>query len=191
MKIENLVEIYKEDELFMMFNPSAVLELQEFSLLLEKAKKLSLEEYSDEKVLNSYLVDAARSKISETAWLYLINQCKKIIDDSEKKEMTISNKSFQYKNCIVYKIEDGKKKHIIALPCALENLNMSIENKEIKAGSFIEDIESIMLTIHTDVVKNRIEHFIKFNSYCEKVNLEKLLSEKSPIQDIDLTKKRL
>lgn len=191
MKIENLVEIYKEDELFMMFNPSAVLELQEFSLLLEKAKKLSLEEYSDEKVLNSYLVDTARSKISETAWLYLIHQCKKIIDDSEKKEITISNKSFQYKNCIVYRIEDGKKKHIIALPCALENLNMSIENKEIKAGSFIEDIESIMLTIHKDVVKNRIEHFIKFNSYCEKVNLEKLLSEKSPIQDIELTKKRL
>jgi len=191
MEIKELLEEYKKDELFMSFSPNAESEINDFSLLLEKAKKLSLEEYNDEKVLNSYLVDAARSKISETAWLYLINQCKKIIDDSEKKEMIISNKSFQYKNCIVYRIEDGKKKHIIALPCALENLNMSIENKEIKAGSFIQDIESIMLTIHTDVVKNRIEHFIKFNSYCEKVNLEKLLSEKSPIQDIDLTKKRL
>lgn len=191
MEIKELLEEYKKDELFMSFNPNAESEINDFSLLLEKAKKLSLEEYSDEKVLNSYLVDTARSKLSETAWLYLIHQCKKITDNSERKEITISNKSFQYKNCIVYRIEDGKKKHIVALPCTLENLNMSIENKEIKAGSFIKDIESIMETIHAYVIRSRIENFTKFNSYCEKINLEKLLSEQSPIQDMELNKKRL
>lgn len=191
MEIKELLEEYKKDELFMNFNPDIESEINNFSLLLEKAKKLSLEEYSDEKVLNSYLVDTARSKLSETAWLYLIHQCKKITDDSERKEITISNKSFQYKNCIVYRIEDGKKKHIVALPCTLENLNMSIENREIKACGFIKDIQSIMETIHADVIRSRIENFTKFNSYCEKVNLEKLVSSMISQDSVILDKKRL
>lgn len=192
MEIKELLEEYKKDELFMNFNPDAESQINDFSLLLEKAETLSLEEeYSDGKALNSYLVDTARMNLSETAWLYFMYQCKKIIDDSERKEIIVSNKSFQYKDCIAYSIEDGKKKHIIAFPCSLENLNMSINNKEIKARSFTKDIESIMETIHADVIKNRIENFTKFNSYCEKINLEKLLSEQSPIQDMELNKKRL
>lgn len=63
MEIKELLEEYKKDELFMSFNPDTESEINDFSLLLEKAKKLSLEEYSDEKVLNSYLVDTARSKL--------------------------------------------------------------------------------------------------------------------------------
>lgn len=48
-----------------------------------------------------------------------------------------------------------------------------------------------METIHSDVIRSRIENFTKFNSYCEKINLEKLLLEQSPIQDMELNKKRL
>lgn len=185
MEIEELSELYKKDKLFTDFNVSAFSEIEDFSTLLEKYK------YGDDKILYSHLIDAARNKVCETAWLYFIHQCKKIIDGSENKEIVIINKSYKYMDCIAYIIEEGKNNHIIAFPDLLINLNMSIQSKEIKASTFLKDIENIMVTIHRDVIRNRIENFTKFNSYCEKINLEKSLSKNINIENESLIKKRL
>ena len=184
MKIEKLIEIYKEDELFIKFNPSAESELEEFSLLLEKSI-----ETNDKNLYFSK--DMARMKACETAWLYFIYQCKKIIDLSEEKEITISNHSSQFKNGIVYALKENNNKHsLIVFPGAMkDNMSVNIENKKIRADGFIEDIKNIMPMFHVNIIKKRIEKFVEFSAYCEKINLEKSLLINPQAENIN--KKRI
>jgi len=177
MDIYELQEIYKKDKLFVSYHSLAESDLNQLSLLLQKYKE------SDDRSKHAivYPLEQLKSQVAETAWIYFIYQCKKLIDESQSKEMLISNKSNQYKDCIAYVVENDKKRNnFIVFPEILDSLNLTslaFEKKNINAESFTDDIFDMMLEsfLHVSVIKKRIEGFVKFSTFCEKYQIEQSL----------------
>lgn len=177
MDIYELQEIYKKDKLFVSYHSLAESDLNQLSLLLQKYKE------SDDRSKHAivYPLEQLKSQVAETAWIYFIYQCKKLIDESQSKEMLISNKSNQYKDCIAYVVENDKKRNnFIVFPEILDSLNLTslaFEKKNINAESFTNDIFDMMLEsfLHVSVIKKRIEGFVKFSTFCEKYQIEQSL----------------
>lgn len=177
MDIYELQEIYKKDKLFVSYHSLAESDLNQLSLLLQKYKE------SDDRSKHAivYPLEQLKSQVAETAWIYFIYQCKKLIDESQSKEMLISNKSNQYKDCIAYMVENDKKRNnFIVFPEILDSLNLTslaFEKKNINAESFADDIFDMMLEsfLHVSVIKERINNFIKFSTFCEKYQIEQSL----------------
>lgn len=195
MSIYELQEIYKKDELFVNYHSSAESDLNQLFLLLQKYKE------SDDHSKNTivYTIEQLKSQVSEIAWIYFIYQCKKLIDESESKEMVISNKSNQYKDCIAYVVQsDRKHNNFIIFPEFLNSLNLTslaFEKKKIRSESFKDDIFDMMLEsfLHVSVIKERINNFIKFSTFCEKYQIEQSLFNLIPTDNTSeqSTKKRL
>lgn len=177
MDIYELQEIYKKDKLFVSYHSLAESDLNQLSLLLQKYKE------SDDRSKHAivYPLEQLKSQVAETAWIYFIYQCKKLIDESQSKEMLISNKSNQYKDCIAYVVENDKKRNnFIVFPEILDSLNLTslaFEKKNINAESFTDDIFDMMLEsfLHMSVIKKRIQGFVKFSTFCEKYQIEQSL----------------
>lgn len=175
MNIYELQEIYKKDKLFVNYHSSAESELNQLSLLLHKYEK------SDEhsKLNMMYSLSCLRTQVADTAWIYLIYQCKKLIDKSESKEIIISNESEQYKDCIAYMVENDKKlRNFIIFPEVLDGLSsLNFEKKRISSESFMDDIFDMMLESlhHITVIQKRIKDFVQFSNFCEKYQIEQSL----------------